>query len=131
MPRMISNISMDNQLPAPRITEQAIDRLGELAFALDRAISTGDWEQIQVAQQALSEMVNAGWQQLDQETRPSRDKALGRLIAVSVDSELPMAVQDPANYPRIQRTLRLFRNSLALFKSMNSEGHSTRASESD
>ncbi len=126
---MSSNISMENQIPAPHVTEQVVDRLSELASALDQAISTGDRRQIQVAQQALTEMVNAVWQQLDQESSPNRDKALGRLIALSVDSELPMALQDPANYPRIQHTLRLFRNSLALLKTMNGEERSTRKSE--
>lgn len=98
------------------IDEAVLKQLTDLAHALYVAIDTGDRTQILSAQQALSEKAEIAWKHVDQEQVSGRDKAVARLLADMAIEALPQAIQDPANYPRIQHELRLLKNSLVLLK---------------
>lgn len=98
------------------IDAAALKQLTDLAHDLYVAIDTGDRAQILSTQQALSEKAEIAWKHVDQEQVSGRDKAVARLLADMAIEALPQAIQDPANYLRIQHELRLLKNSLVLLK---------------
>jgi hypothetical protein len=77
--------------------------------ALCDAIDSGDTQRILAAQKELTATTEAIWSHIENDSLPGRDKALARLLAEGALKELPGAIQDPANYPRIQRELRQLR----------------------
>ena len=83
--------------------------------ALCDAIDEGDTQRILTAQKELTAAAEAIWSHIEHDSLPGRDKALARLLAEGALKELPSAIQDPANYPRIQRELRLLKRSLELW----------------
>ncbi len=93
----------------PLIEDSTPSQLTQLAQTLYAAIDSGDRAQTLSAQQALSTQAAAIWSMVNQKEVAGRDKAMARLLA-------DMAIQDPANYLRIQHELRLLRNSLVLLK---------------
>ncbi len=98
--------------------EQAVlvEQITTLAQQLNRALEGGDRQQILSAQQNLTAVAETIWARLDQADLSGREKAIVRLLTGAALKELPVAIQDPANYPKIQRDLRLLKSSLALLK---------------
>lgn len=95
----------------------AIHQVTALAQVLYEALERQDPQQILSAQQDLTAVVEMIWPRVDQDTGVSgRDKAILRLLAGAAIKELPIAIQDPANYPKIQRDLRVLKSSLVLLK---------------
>lgn len=91
--------------------QQLITRLQALCDAID----SGDAQCILTAQKKLTATAEAIWSHLENEPIPSRDKALARLLAGGALEDLPKEIQDPTNYPRLQRELRLLKRSLELW----------------
>ena len=100
----------------PELTA-AVQQVTALVQALDEALERRDSRQILNTQQNLTAVVEMVWTRLDQDAGLSgREKAVVRLLAGAAIEELPVAVQDPANYPKIQRELRILKSSLVLLK---------------
>jgi hypothetical protein len=100
-------------------SEQAalVQQVTALVQALDEALERRDARQILNAQQELTAVAEMVWTRLDQDAGVSgRDKAIVRLLAGAAIKELPVAIQDPANYPKIQRDLRVLKSSLVLLE---------------
>ncbi len=98
--------------------EQAalMEQVTALVQALDEALERRDSQQILSAQQNLTAVAETIWARLDQANLSGREKAIVRLLAGAAIKELPVTIQDPANYPRIQRELRILKSSLVLLK---------------
>jgi hypothetical protein len=95
----------------------AIHQVTALAQVLYEALERQDARQILSAQQNLTAVVETIWPRINQDAGiSSRDKAMLRLLAGAAIKELPVAIQDPANYPKIQRDLRVLKSSLVLLK---------------
>ncbi len=100
-------------------SEQAalVQQVTALVQALDEALERRDSQQILNAQQNLTAVAEMIWTRVDHDANVSgREKAIVRLLAGAAIKELPMAIQDPANYPKIQRDLRVLKSSLVLLK---------------
>ncbi len=99
--------------------EQAalVQQITTLVQVLDEALERRDSQQILSAQQNLTAIAEMVWTRLDQDAGLSgREKAIVRLLTGAAIKELPAAIQDPANYPKIQRDLRVLKSSLVLLK---------------
>src|SRR5262245_23634691 len=83
--------------------------------ALCNAIDEGDTQRILTAQKELTAATEAVWSHVQNDPIPGRDKAIFHLLASAAIKELPREIQDPANYPRMQRELRLLKRSLELW----------------
>lgn len=83
--------------------------------ALCDAIDSGDTQRILTTQKELTTAAEAIWSHIENDSLPGRDKALARLLAGGALKELPQEIQDPANYPRMQRELRLLKRTLELW----------------
>jgi hypothetical protein len=95
----------------------AIQQVIGLAQALYEALERQDPQQIPSAQQNLTAVAEMLWTRVNQDASvSSRDKAILRLLAGGAIKELPVAIQDPANYPKILHDLRVLRSSLVLLK---------------
>ncbi len=95
----------------------AVQQVTALVQVLDEALERRDSQQILNTQQNLTAVADMIWTWLDHDAIVSRrDKAIVRLLADAAIKELPVAIQDPANYPRIQRELRVLKSSLVLLK---------------
>jgi len=95
----------------------ALQQIITLVQALDETLECGDSQQILKTQQTLTANVEALWTRLDHDTSISgHDKAIARLLAGAAIKELPVAILDPANYPKLQRELRVLKSSLVLLK---------------
>lgn len=100
----------------PELTA-AVQQVTALIQVLDEALERRDSQQILNTQQNLTAVAEMIWTRVDHDAIVSRrDKAIARLLADAAIKELPVAIQDPANYPRIQRELRVLKSSLALLK---------------
>lgn len=93
----------------------ALQQVSTRLQALCDAIDSGDTQRILTAQKELTATTEAIWSHIENDSLPGRDKALARLLADAALKELPDAIQDPANYPRIQRESRLLKRSLELW----------------
>ena len=103
---------MPNIDPELAATVQQVTALVQL---LDEALERRDSQQILNAQQNLTAIGEMMWTRLDQDAGLSgREKAIVRLLAGAAIHELPIAIQDPANHPKIQRDLRVLKSSLVL-----------------
>ncbi len=99
--------------------EQAalVQQVTALVQALDVALERRDSQQILNTQQDLTAVAEMIWVRLDQYVGVSgREKAIVRLLTGVAIEELPVAIQDLANYPKIQRDLRVLKSSLVLLK---------------
>lgn len=95
--------------------DAAVQQIIKLAHELYEALDSEDLQQILTAQQNLSAVAEMVLVQIDNEADLSgRDKAIVRLLAEAAIKELPLRIQDPANYPQIKRDLRLLKSSLVL-----------------
>ena len=95
----------------------AVQQVTALVQLLDEALERGDPRQILNAQQNLTAVAEMHWTRLDHDASLSgREKAIVRLLTGAAIKELPVAIQDPANYPKIQRELRILKSSLVLLK---------------
>jgi hypothetical protein len=95
--------------------DTAVQQIVILAQALYEALDSQNAQQIQTAQQNLSAIAEMALAKLNREADLSgRDKAIVRLLAEAAIKELPLKIQDPANYPEIKRDLRLLKSSLVL-----------------
>lgn len=95
--------------------DAAVQQIVKLAQILYEALDSQNAQQILTAQQNLSAIAEMMLAQIDREADLSgRDKAILRLLAEAAIKELPMKIQDPANYPQIRRDLRLLKSSLVL-----------------
>ncbi|RPI33831.1 MAG: hypothetical protein EHM70_04810 [Chloroflexota bacterium] len=95
----------------------AIQKLSELARVLYEALDRQNSEQILSAQQNLGTAAEMVWTQAASDPDiSSKDKAIVRLLADAAIKELPVVIQDPANYPKIKQQLRLLKASLVLLK---------------
>lgn len=95
----------------------AIQNIVGLAHALYEAIDSQSTQQILNAQHNLSAAAERIWARVaDGENVSNQDKAVVRLLVEGAIKELPQKIQDPANYPQIQRDLRLLKSSLVLLK---------------
>ena len=100
----------------PELTA-AVRQVTALVQVLDEALERRDSQQILSAQQELTAVGEMVWNRLDQDAGvSSREKAIVRLLAGAAIKELPVAIQDPANYSKIQRDLRVLKSSLVLLK---------------
>ncbi len=94
-----------------------VQQVTALAQVLYEALDRHDVPQIQSAQQNLTAVAELIWSHVDQDAGiAGRDKAMVRLLAGAAIKDLPMAIQSPANYPKIQRDLRMLRSSLMVLK---------------
>ncbi|MCL4299129.1 MAG: hypothetical protein KJ077_25560 [Anaerolineae bacterium] len=93
----------------------AIQQISTHLQALCNAIDSDNTQRILTAQKELTTTTEAIWSHIENGPIPSRDKALARLLADAALKELPKEIQNPANYPRIQRELRLLKRSLELW----------------
>lgn len=93
-----------------------IDEISALAHALYIAIESGDRDQIIAAQKELTAAAENVLAALDNAPISGQDKAVVHLLAGAAVKELPIAIQDPVNYPRILHEIRLLKNSLVLIK---------------
>ncbi len=94
-----------------------VQQVTALAQVLYEALERQDAAQIQSAQQNMTAVAELIWAHVDQDAGiAGRDKAMVRLLADAAIKDLPMAIQSPANYPKIQRDLRMLRSSLMLLK---------------
>ena len=92
-----------------------IQHASTLTLALYEALESQDVERIQDAQQNLTVAAEFIWAQLNSATNISnQDKAIVRLLAGGAIKELPQLIQDPANYAKIKRELRLLKSSITL-----------------
>jgi hypothetical protein len=95
----------------------AVHQVTALAQVLYEALELQDPQQILSAQQNLTAVAEMFWTRVNQDASVSgRDKAILRLLAGGAIKELPVAIQDPANYPKIQHDLRVLKSSLVLLK---------------
>ncbi len=95
--------------------DMAIQSITGLVLAFYAALESQNPQQIQATQQSLSTVAEMVWMQASGDPHLSaRDKALVRLLAEGAIRELPVKIQDPANYPQIKRELRLLKSSLLL-----------------
>ncbi len=95
----------------------ALQQITALAQVLYEALERQDSQQILSAQQNLTAVAEMIWTRVDQDASVSgRDKAVVRLLAGAAIKELPVAIQDPANYPKIQQDLRILKSSLVLLE---------------
>jgi len=93
----------------------AVQQISVLAQALYDALESQNSEQILAAQQNLSTAAEALWANVKSRTDITpREKGVLRLLAGDAIKELPEKIKDPANYPKIQRDLRLLKSSLVL-----------------
>jgi len=92
-----------------------IQQISTRLQALCDAIDEGDTQRILTAQKELTVSVEAMWSRVENGPMPGRDKAIFHLLAGAAIKELPHAIQDPTNYPRMQRELRLLKRSLELW----------------
>ncbi len=93
----------------------AIQQVTMLAEVLYGALERQDSQQILNAQQNLTAAAEMIWTRVDQDASfPGRDKAILRVLAGAAIKELPVAIQNPANYPKIQHDLRVLKSSLVL-----------------
>lgn len=93
----------------------ALQQVSTRLQALCDAIDSGDAQRILTTQKELTATAEAIWSHIENDPIPGREKALARLLADAALKELPREIQDPANYPRIQRELRLLKRSLDLW----------------
>ncbi len=94
-----------------------VQQVSALAQVLHEALDRQDAAQIQSAQQNMTAVAELIWARVDQDAGiAGRDKAMVRLLAGAAIKDLPMAIQSPANYPKIQRDLRMLKSSLMLLK---------------
>lgn len=93
----------------------ALQQISTCLQALCDTIDSGDTHRILTAQKELTTAAEAIWSHIENDPIPNRDKALARLLAGAALKDLPKEIQDPANYPRIQRELRLLKRSLELW----------------
>lgn len=92
-----------------------IQQISKLAQALYEALDSQNREQILAAQKNLSAAAEAVWARVDADAALSgHDKAIVRLLADAAIKELPVKIQDPANYAQIKHELRLLKSSLVL-----------------
>ncbi len=95
----------------------ALQQITALAQVLYEALERQDSQQILSAQQNLTAVAEMIWTRVDQDASVSgRDKAVVRLLAGAAIKELPVAIQDPGNYPKIQQDLRILKSSLVLLE---------------
>lgn len=93
------------------VVQQTI-RLTQILY---EALESQDVQQILIAQQNLSEVAEMVLVLMENDANLSgREKAIVRLLAAAALKELPLKIQDPANYPQIKRDLRLLKSSLVL-----------------
>lgn len=93
----------------------ALQHLSTRLQALSNAIDSGDAQRILTTQKELTAAAEAIWSHIENDSLSGWDKALARLLAEGALKELPGDIQDPANYPRMQRELRLLKRSLELW----------------
>lgn len=95
--------------------EAAIQQIIKLAQNLYEALENQELQQILIAQQNLSATAEMVLILMENEANISgREKAIVRLLVGAAMKELPLKIQDPANYPQIKRDLRLLKSSLVL-----------------
>ncbi len=95
--------------------DAAVQQIIRLTRDLYEALDSQNAQQILIAQQNLSAVAEMALVLIDNEEDLSgRDKAIVRLLAEGAIKELPLKIQDPANYSQIKRDLRLLRSSLVL-----------------
>jgi hypothetical protein len=92
-----------------------IQQIGARLQALCDAINEGDTQRILIVQKELTAATEAVWSDVQNDPIPGRDKAIFHLLASAAIKDLPREIQDPANYPRMQRELRLLKRSLELW----------------
>ncbi len=74
-------------------------------------------EQILSAQQDLTAAAELVWARAEGDASiSSQDRAIVRLLTGAALKELPEMIQDPANYDRIKKQLRLLKSSLVLLE---------------
>lgn len=93
----------------------ALQQVSTCLQALCDTIDSGDTQRILTTQKELTATAEAIWSLIENDPIPNRDKALARLLAGAALKDLPQEIQNPANYPRIQRELRLLKRSLELW----------------
>jgi hypothetical protein len=93
----------------------ALQQVSAYLQALCDTIDSGDTQRILTTQKELTATAEAIWSHIENDPIPNRDKALARLLAGAALKDLPQEIQNPANYPRIQRELRLLKRSLELW----------------
>ncbi|HPH96899.1 MAG TPA: hypothetical protein PKW33_12525 [Anaerolineaceae bacterium] len=93
-----------------------VDQISALAHVLYVSIENGDSNQIHSAQQQLTSAAEEILTGLENLPLSGQDKAVVHLLAGAAVKELPVSIQDPANYPRILHEIRLLKNSLILLK---------------
>ncbi len=93
----------------------AVQQITALTQNLSEALDSTNPQRIVNMQQNLTAAAEMIWAYVEHDPEISgKDKAVVRLLANGAIQELPQLVQDPANYPKIKRELRLLRTSLAL-----------------
>ena len=93
----------------------ALQQVSTRLQALCDAIDSGDTQRILTAQKELTATAEVIWSHVQNDPISGREKAIARLLADAALKELPQEIQDPANYPRIQRESRLLKRSLELW----------------
>lgn len=92
-----------------------IQQITMLGQALYDALESQTTEQILVAQQNLTAVVETIWAKVEGDaTLTGREKAVLRVLAGAAIKELPEKIKDPANYARIKQELRLLKTSAEL-----------------
>lgn len=95
--------------------EAAVKQIIKLAQNLYEALENQELQEILIAQQNLSAVAEMVLLLMENEANLSgREKAIVRLLVGAAMKELPLKIQDPANYPQIKRDLRLLKSSLVL-----------------
>lgn len=95
--------------------EAAVQQIIKLAQNLYEALENQELKEILIAQQNLSAVAEMVLLLMENEANLSgREKAIVRLLVGAAMKELPLKIQDPANYPQIKRDLRLLKSSLVL-----------------
>lgn len=101
----------------PAMTPERADAIQQIVThseELYAAIDSGDTQRILSAQKNLTAAAEAIWERIENSDMSGHDKAITRLLAGAAIKELPVTIQDPNNYSRIQRELRLMKSSLSL-----------------
>lgn len=92
-----------------------IQQITVLGQALYDALESQNTEQILVAQQNLTTVVETIWAKVEGDAAlTGREKAVLRVLAGAAIKELPEKIKDPANYARIKQELRLLKTSAEL-----------------
>ncbi len=95
----------------------AMQQVTALTQVLYEALERQDSRQILMAQQNLTIAAEMIWAHVEHDANISgREKALVRMLAGAAIKELPVTIQNPANYPKIQRDLRVLKSSLVLLQ---------------